>query len=143
MGQPRVVADEEGTSPRTTFELEHLRGRYSVCRLDPDAMLPGLISSGRDCLLSVTRTPDELSIVCPEELAPPGATVSTDWAALRVRGVLDHDQVGVLVTLAQPLANYGIPILVISSFDTDYLLVAGSRFDDAVAALAERGHAVR
>ncbi len=106
-------------------------------------MLPGLIAQGRDRLLSATRTSDELSIVCPEEWAPPGAKVSADWAALRVRGVLDHDQCGVLLALAEPLAAAGVPIFVVSSFDTDYILVPAARFPDAVAALAERGHAVR
>lgn len=106
-------------------------------------MLPGLISQSRDRLLSATRTPDELSIVCPEELAPPGATVSADWAALRVRGTLAHDTCGVLTSFAEPLAAARIPIFALSSFDTDYLLVPAVRFHDAVAALAERGHAVR
>lgn len=106
-------------------------------------MLPGLIAQNRGRLLSTTRTPDELSIVCPEELAPPGAAVSADWAALRVRGTLDHDQCGILVALAGPLAAAGVPIFSLSSFDTDYLLVPSVRFSDAVAALAERGHAVR
>lgn len=133
----------DGSSGSGGLELEHLSGRYSICRLDPGAQLPGLIGQSRGRLVAATRTPEELSIVCPEELAPPGAKVSADWAALRVKGTISHDVTGVLAAIVAPLAAAELPIFAISSFDTDYVLVPAVHLSEVVGVLADAGHAVR
>jgi len=85
-------------------------------------------------LLSVTRTPSELSIVCRESPRLPGK-VEPGWRCLVVDGTLEFDQVGVLASLAQPLAAAGVSIFVISTYDTDYLLVKEEKLGLAIESL--------
>lgn len=115
---------------------EHL----AVCRLEPDAGVPAWATVGG--LFSVTRTADELSIVCPEEHVPEGAVCERVWRALKVDGPLDFSLVGVMASLAAPLAENGVGVLAIATYDTDYVLVKEESLDLAVAALRERGHEV-
>ncbi|MDX1383510.1 MAG: ACT domain-containing protein, partial [Thermoanaerobaculia bacterium] len=75
-------------------------------------------------LWSVTRTADELSVLCPWDEAPEGARLHGPLAALRVEGVLDFELVGVLESLLAPLRGAGLSVLALSTWDTDYLLVA-------------------
>ena len=91
----------------------------------------------------MARSPDELSVVVPEEHAPPGAEVSGGWRVLRVAGPMDLALTGVLAALSAPLAAAGVPLFAIATFDTDWLLVPGDRLEEAVAALRGAGHAVR
>ena len=90
-------------------------------------------------VLSVTRTADEISIVCAERCVPEGVARQRGFRALVVRGPLPFALVGVLAQLAVPLAAAGVPIFVLSTHDTDYLLVPGERLDEAVAALEGAG----
>ncbi len=97
--------------------------------------------------VSVTRTSDELSLVVAEEAVPRGATadglrVQSGWRCLKVAGPLDFSLVGILASLAVPLAEAGVSIFAISTFDTDYLLVPASDLARAVAELKVRGHRV-
>lgn len=130
-------------APPAELELEHLEGRYSICRLDAAARLPGLFERSVGRLVAAVRTDSELSLVCPDELAPPGSRVSADWAAMRIKGKLEHDLVGVLSSISAAIASAGVPLFAVSTFDTDYLLVPGVRFTEAADALAEAGYAVR
>jgi hypothetical protein len=131
-----------GAGRGSRFELEALPGQFDVCRLAPDAELPDWAAPGRGALLSIMRTDSELSIVCDGSLAPSGTERSRGWRAIRVAGTLEHTLTGVLVSLAAPLADAGIPIFAQSSFETDYLLVPADRLDRALAVLADAGHAV-
>ena len=112
--------------------------RFAVCRLAPDAPVPPLPLGAS--LVALTLTPDELSLVTPEDAAPEGAKVEAGWRALRVAGPLDFSLTGVLASLAAPLAQAGIAIFVVSTYDTDYLLVRESTLDAALAALLAAGH---
>ncbi len=115
--------------------------RFAVCRLPPNAPIPPL---PLHCsLVAVTITPEECSLVLPEEAAPEGATVEAGWRALRVAGVLDFNLTGVLASLVTPLAQANVSIFAVSTYDTDYLLVGGSSLDAALAALRAAGHTVR
>ncbi len=122
------------------LQLELLPDRLAVCRLDPeDATLDWDLGEG---FLSVTFTEDEVSVVCEEAYAPPEARTERGWRCLRVIGPLDLEMVGVLACLSRVLAEAGIPIFVISTFDTDFLLVRSGLLDDAVRALRDAGHTV-
>lgn len=90
-------------------------------------------------LLSVTRTPRELSIVCRESRGLPGL-VETGWRCLMVSEDLTFDQVGILASLAQPLADAQVSLFAISTYDTDYLLVKEEKLETATAALEAAGH---
>lgn len=123
------------------MELDLLPYLLAVGRLDPGADLPGPVTdSGWWC---VTSTADELSIVCPEAALPEGAQAEGGWRALKVRGPLPFDQVGIMASLSGCLAQAEVPIFAISTYDTDYLLVKESRVSEAIKALEEAGHRVR
>ena len=90
----------------------------------------------------MTRTEDELSVVCPEEYVPEDVSREPGWRALRLEGPLDLSMVGILSSVAAPLAEAGASIFAVSTFDTDYVLVKGSQLDLAVDTLRENGHRV-
>lgn len=113
---------------------------YAVCKLPPDAPIPPLPLSA--ALVAVTLTHDELSLVLPEEAAPAGAQVAGGWRALRVAGVLDFTLTGVLAGLAQPLAEAGISVFALSTYDTDYLLTPTVSLATALDVLRAAGYTI-
>lgn len=120
------------------MDLEILAESFAVCRLLPEtetAWVEGVFSS-------VILTPSEVSVVCETRFVPDDVKHEPGWRCLRVQGTFDFGAIGVLVALAVPLAEAGVPILAISTFDTDYLLVKDSRLSDAVSALENAGHTV-
>lgn len=122
-----------------TLSLALLPDLLAVCRLDPDSPLPAATSAG---FWSVTRTADEISVILPEDQVQPGWKVEPGWRAFHVAGPLDFGLTGVLASLAQPLADAGIPVFVLSTFDTDYLLVKEVRLERATQTLFKAGHTV-
>ena len=125
--------------PHRRLDLDLLPTTFAVCRLPGGAQIP---SWARGELCSVTRTPDELSVVCPEGEVPREVRHEGGWRCLAVRGPLAFELTGVLASLATPLAEAGVPIFALSTFDTDYLLVAGGGLEKAFAALDGAGHRV-
>lgn len=121
------------------MELRVLPDRLSVCRLPVDADWPAPVNDG---FMSITRTRTELSVVCGEDEVPGGARVEPDWRALEVAGPLDFGLIGVLAGLTRPLADVEVSVFVISTYDTDYLLVHAGALERAIAALREAGHVV-
>jgi hypothetical protein len=117
-----------------------LPGRLAVCRLAPDAPLP--TPSGRARFWSATRTEEELSVVLPEDMAPPNCQAETGWRCLKVIGPLDFGLTGILASLATALAEAGVPIFAISTYDTDYILVKEENLERATKALRDSGHSV-
>ena len=129
------------TGSDTSFTLEVLPDRLAICRLEPEqADLDWDLGDG---LLSVTFTDEEVSVVCEEGFAPADAKVSRGWRCLRVDGPLDLEMVGVLAALAGPLAGAGISVFVLSTFDTDHILVRGEQLERAIDCLRSAGHEVR
>lgn len=120
-----------------TFSL--LAGQYSVTRLSADASTPAWVSSAHD-FVSVTRTRDELSIVCPSALVPDDVATDAGWCCMKLKGPFAFDEVGILLSLAAPLAARGIGIFAISTFDTDYILFKEQHRAAAVEALLSAGH---
>ena len=114
--------------------------RCAVCRLAPSAPWPTPPPGAS--LFSATVTADELSVVCLEGNEPPGAQVERGWRALAVVGPLEFDQVGIISSLAVPLAAVGIGTFVLSTFDTDLMLVKDVDLDAAIDALDGAGHRV-
>lgn len=121
------------------LRLTVLRGEFSVWRLAADAPLPS-IASGR--FLSITRTDNELSIVSSSTDLPEGVTAETGWRCLRVEGPLPFELTGIVADLSAPLARAQIPIFVVSTYDTDYLLVKAADLERACSALCGEGHTV-
>jgi hypothetical protein len=122
----------------TAVTLVPLDGTFAVCRLAADAPVPDWAAGGP--LVSATRTGDELSVVCREEAVPEGVRCESGWQCLRVAGTLGLSLVGVLASLLDPLAEAGISVFVVSTFDTDYLLVKQADFPRAVDVLLRAGY---
>ena len=123
------------------IRLQQLPYNLAVCKIAPEGLAWGDFAHAP--FWSVTRTAKELSLVLPEEYAQPTWQIEGGWRALGVVGPLDFALVGILAALAQPLAEAGIPIFAISTYDTDYLLVKGEKLEAAVAALTHAGHVVQ
>jgi hypothetical protein len=121
-------------------QLSILAARLSICRLAADNQLPAWLPARG--FLSVTRTADELSVVCEENCVPAGVQSQRGWSCFKVRGPIAFSQGGVLASLAAPLAESGISIFAISTFDTDYLLVEEKNLDRAAAVLTAAGHKI-
>lgn len=117
-----------------------LPDRLAVCRLAPDAALPGWIAGPG--FVSITRTDDELSIVVAADRVPGDVTAVGEWRALKVSGPLDFALTGIMAALAGPLADAGISLFGIATYDTDYLLVKADTLDAAITALIQVGHRV-
>lgn len=122
--------------------LDLLPARFSICRLDPGADAAALLPAPGVAFSCLARGPDEVSLVCEESLAPRGARVEPGWRCLRVRGPIPCTEIGVLASLAQPLAAAAIPIFAVSTFDTDYLLVRDADLERATAVLEAAGRAI-
>lgn len=131
---------------KVAYMLSILDGAFCICRLESGAKTPDWVL-GLD-FFSITRTREELSIVAPEgnlrraEL-PAEAKIEGGWACLKVEGPLDLSLVGVLAELSRTLAEAGISIFAVSTYDTDYVLVGNEDLDGAVRALSGAGHLIR
>jgi len=122
------------------LSLTVLHDLFAVCKLRADECVPSWALSSSFC--SLTRTPDELSIVCAQELVPERVQAVRGWKSLKVEGKLDFTLVGILSSLTSSLASAGISIFALSTYDTDYLFVRESDLDRGVAALRKAGHHV-
>ncbi len=119
------------------MKLKILDEAFAVTRLEPSSSIPAWAS--KSSFFSVTKTSDELSIVCDEKDVPETEKSERGWRCLKVIGPLDFSLTGILSSLAAPLAEAKISIFAISTFDTDYLLVKSKDLDHAVAVLTQAG----
>jgi hypothetical protein len=130
-------------APDAGLTLDVLDVHLAVCRMNHDAPFPSWLPRTTSPLTAIVRTESELSVVCPAAEVPGDVHHEAPWRALRVAGTLDFALVGILARLATALADAGISIFAISTFDTDYLLVRAEALEPAVAALRAAGHDVR
>jgi hypothetical protein len=122
------------------LELSLLPERFAISRLAADSPVPDWATRGP--FYSLTRTRDELSIVTELSRVPAGIQSQPGWRALKVHGPFVLSEVGVLAALATPLAEAKISLFAISTFDTDYLLVASETLPAAIASLERTGHTI-
>lgn len=116
--------------------LEWIPGAFAVCRLPADAEVPAWAGLGEAVgFVSVTRTERELSIVVPQNVVPPDVRAERGWVAVWVAGTLEMSQVGVLSRLTGALADAGVAVFVVSTYDTDVLMIKAKHTVKAVAAL--------
>ena len=102
------------------WQLEWLTDQYAVCRMPADSANPEFTDSDFVCL---TRTDSEVSLVISEANVPPGAAADTGWHAMRIVGTIPFETIGLLATLTGTLAEAGVSVFAVSTFDTDYVLV--------------------
>ncbi|MBS0188686.1 MAG: ACT domain-containing protein [Planctomycetes bacterium] len=128
------------TLPRHQLKLRVLSGRYTYARLDAEAPIPAWAEDAEFSLQ--LRTLGELAVICPCENVPPNVRQEGPWKIIGIDATLDFNQVGIIASLAVPLAEAGLSIAPIASFDTDYVLVRETDVDRAVEALRAAGHRV-
>jgi hypothetical protein len=137
-GSMRRRKQNPDAGPPLTLTL--LDDTFAVSRLAGDAVVPEWAWTGE--VACVTRTRDELSIVCREDLVPADVLSESGWRCLRVKGPLPFTLTGVFARIAQPLANAGVSLFAVMTYDTDYVMVKEAQLRDAVDALMGAGHTV-
>lgn len=115
-----------------------LKGLYAIVRLAPEAGVPEWATRGE--FTSISRTPDELSVVCAVDNLPPDFSTQQRWNCLKLEGPFPFSMTGVLLSFIEPLSSRGIPIFVISTYDTDYVLIQEEFIDSALTILNDMGH---
>lgn len=121
------------------MRLSILPEAVAVCRLAPDASVPAW---ARGAFLSITRTADELSIACDDDAVPAGIQAERGWRVLKLEGPIPFEMTGVASALLAPLAAARISIFLISTYDTDYLLLRAETFSRALDVLRGAGYDV-
>ncbi len=115
-----------------------LNESFSICKMPQFAELPKIFTKGEMCFIA--RTDGELSIICPEFMVPTNVQEEAGWKGMKVVGDNNLKEVGVLAALTQPLAEAGIPLIAVATFDTDYIFVMEENLVKAVQALQKTGH---
>jgi uncharacterized protein len=123
-----------------SLHLTLLRGDYAVCRLESGQPVPDWAWTGE--FVSVTRTADELSIVCDVNAVPDGVRLEAGWACLKLQGPFAFELTGILSSVLEPLRDAGVGIFAVSTFDTDYVLLKRAQLGVGNAALEAAGHSV-
>jgi hypothetical protein len=113
---------------------------YAICRLPPDTPLPAWALES--AYFSITKTPDELSVVVPESVVPPDVIASRGWRMIRFAGPMPLDQTGILASVTAPLAAARVSVFAVGTYDTDYVLIPAAQRASALAALEAAGHSV-
>jgi hypothetical protein len=128
------------TMDSKNLSLKILPDRMAVCRFEPTTPVPDWIDQSG--FYSITRTEEELTIVCAETLVARGTTSEAGWRCFKVEGPLDFSEIGIIFSLTQPLARSGVSVFVLSTFDTDYLMVKEKNLSEAIDALRAEGHKI-
>ncbi|HLI71729.1 MAG TPA: ACT domain-containing protein [Ktedonobacteraceae bacterium] len=123
-----------------TLRLSLLPHTYAVCQFHPDKHIPYWALLGD--FVSLTRTPEELSIVCQQDNVPDEIEAERGWRCLQVRGAFDFSVSGVHVSLAVPLAEADISVLAIATYATDYILIKEENVEHALQVLKQAGHSI-
>jgi hypothetical protein len=121
--------------------LSALPSKYAVCRLDPNGHIPYWALLGED-FVSLTRTAEELSIICLEENVPAETKAERGWRCVKVDGAFAFTVAGIHAALAVPLAEADISVLAVATYDTDHILVKEEDLERALQVLAQAGHVI-
>ena len=117
------------------MELEIIEKSFNICKVKSLEQ----IDFSREYVF-LSKTPDEISLVCEADYTPPGVIITeSDWKALRVSGVLDFDMIGVIAKITNILTDEKVSIFVISTYNTDYILIKEKDFDKGIRALLQSG----
>jgi uncharacterized protein len=132
-----MPATAKAAAPQRRLRFSLVPGPFAICRLEPDASIPAWATKGD--VFCVTRTPDELSIVCAADKVPPGVSADRDWLCLKLHGPFALTESGVLAAFIAPLAEAQVSMLAVSTYDTDYVFIQEESWI-ALAALQAVGH---
>jgi hypothetical protein len=135
----RIIMKEQSESMKK-LSLSLLPHKYAVCQFHPDKHIPYWALLGN--FVSLTRTPEELSIVCQQDNVPDDIEAERGWCCVQVQGAFDFSIAGVHASLAIPLAQADISVLAIATYATDYLLIKEEDVDWALLVLEQAGHSI-
>jgi uncharacterized protein len=135
---PSTDQSDRSSPKRHRLKFRWLSGPYAIVRLPPDAPVPEWAMKGN--FTSVTRSVDELSVVCPADNLPADVDSGHSWICYKLEGPFPFSFAGVLLSFIEPLSNNGVPIFVISTYDTDYILVQEEFAGVTQQALDKAGH---
>ena len=139
MKSRRIIMKEQ-LEPMKKLSLSLLPHKYAVCQFHPDKHIPYWALLGD--FVSLTRTPEELSIVCQQENVPDDIEAERGWCCVQVQGAFDFSIAGVHASLAIPLAQADISVLAIATYATDYLLIKEDDVEWALLVLEQAGHSI-
>jgi len=122
------------------LQLSLLKDKYGICTLPNTAPIPDWALT--QSLASITRTEKELTIVCRLEILPSQYQSDLNWRCFKIDGSFDLNQIGVISSISSPLADSGISIYVISTYDTDYFLIKEQNLEKTISVLSNSGHAI-
>lgn len=120
--------------------MKLLKEKYGVCRLEKTELIPEWAQ--KSDFFSITRTSDELSIVCLQDDIPNDIKYENDWRILKIEGPLDFSLIGILASISSILAQKEISIFAISTYDTDYILVKNNDIDNAIVSLKKERYEI-
>ena len=120
--------------------LSVLKDKFIVCRIESFKQIPDTILQSH--FYSITKTADEISVVCPEEFLPDDSICERNWKCFKIHGPLDFSQTGIIASMTTPLAAAGISVFAFSTYDTDYIMVKDVDVEIAIAALTQSGHEI-
>ena len=127
---------------RHQLTLLLFEGCLAVCRLPASSPVPTW-GSAKGPFSSITRSEKELSIICNEAAVPSGIHCERGWRVMKIENPLDFAQTGILVSLAAPLAEAGVSIFTVSTFDSQYLMVKEASIELALKILVNAGHEIQ
>ena len=119
------------------MRMRILEEKFVVCKLDCEDVIPNWVDT--KSFISITRTEDELSIVCADKNVPENIKCEKEWRALKVEGPLDFSLIGILAKISTLLAEANVSIFAISTFDTDYILLKEEKLKDAIKVITMNG----
>ncbi|MCP4607168.1 MAG: ACT domain-containing protein [Planctomycetes bacterium] len=122
------------------LKLSLLKDKYGICTLSNTDQIPEWALKAS--LVSITRTKKELTIVCPQDVIPSQCKCDLNWRCFRVDGSFDLNQIGVISSISEPLAEAEISIYVISTYVTDYFLVQSEKIEQTISILSGCGHSI-
>ena len=122
------------------LKLKLLDGIYAVCRFEDSKKVPSWVNEKE--FFSVTKTEDEISVVMLQDKISSDVKVEKDWRILKVEGTLDFSLIGILAKISDILAKNSISIFVISTFNTDYILVKEEKIEKAMTVLSKEGYEI-
>ena len=124
------------------YPLRVWPGQWAICRLPADSDVPSwALAPGR--LVSVTRTATELSIVVPSAGVPATVLAERAFRVIEVVGPVPFSVVGLMAAITRPLAEAGVSVFTMATYDTDYILVREALLDAAVRVLSAAGFEIR
>ena len=122
------------------LRIRLLQGTYAVCQIKDTENILNCFDE-KD-VFSITKTEDEISVVMLQDKISNDVKAEKDWRILKVEDTLDFSLIGILAKISGILAKNSISIFVISTFNTDYILVKEEKIEKAMTVLSEEGYEI-